>query len=92
MPCVAYSRAATNGPTSSDNPSGVSHSPAEEVALGDFVLSGGEIPALAVVDAAVRLLPGAISDHESASTDSFYEGLLSPPPPAGAHHLATGAR
>jgi tRNA (guanine37-N1)-methyltransferase len=52
---------------------------AEEIALGDFVLSGGEIPALAVVDAAVRLLPGAISDHESASTDSFYEGLLSPP-------------
>lgn len=52
---------------------------AEEVALGDFVLSGGEIPALAVLDAVVRLLPGAISDHESASTDSFYDGLLSPP-------------
>ena len=52
---------------------------AEEVALGDFVLSGGEIPALAVVDAVIRLLPGAISDHESAATDSFYEGLLSPP-------------
>lgn len=51
----------------------------EEVALGDFIVSGGEIPALAVVDAVVRLLPGAISDHESASTDSFYEGLLSPP-------------
>jgi tRNA (guanine37-N1)-methyltransferase len=51
----------------------------EEVALGDFVLSGGEIPALAVADAVVRLLPGAISDHESASTDSFYDGLLSPP-------------
>ena len=52
---------------------------AEEIALGDFVLSGGEIPALAVLDAVVRLLPGAISDHESASTDSFYDGLLSPP-------------
>jgi tRNA (guanine37-N1)-methyltransferase len=52
---------------------------AEEIALGDFILSGGEIPALAVVDAVVRLLPGAISDHESASTDSFYDGLLSPP-------------
>jgi tRNA (guanine37-N1)-methyltransferase len=52
---------------------------AEEVALGDFVLSGGEIPALAVLDAVVRLIPGAISDHESASTDSFYEGLLSAP-------------
>ncbi len=52
---------------------------AEEVSLGDFVLSGGEIPALAIVDAVVRLLPGAISDHESASTDSHYEGHLSPP-------------
>jgi len=52
---------------------------AEEISLGDFILSGGEIPALAVVDAVVRLLPGAISDHESAATDSFYEGLLSPP-------------
>ena len=50
-----------------------------EVSLGDFVLSGGEIPALAVLDAVVRLLPGAISDHESASTDSFYDGVLSPP-------------
>lgn len=51
----------------------------EEVCLGDFIVSGGEIPALAVVDAVVRLLPGAISDHESASTDSFYDGWLSPP-------------
>jgi tRNA (guanine37-N1)-methyltransferase len=51
----------------------------EEIALGDFILSGGEIPALAVVDAVVRLIPGAIGDHESAATDSFYEGLLSPP-------------
>lgn len=50
-----------------------------EVSLGDFVLSGGEVAALAIVDAVVRLLPGAISDHESASTDSHYEGLLSPP-------------
>ena len=52
---------------------------AEEISLGDFVLSGGEFAALAIVDAVVRLLPGAMSDHESASTDSFYEGLLSPP-------------
>ena len=52
---------------------------AEEISLGDFVLSGGEVAALAVIDAVVRLLPGAISDHESASTDSFYEGLLSAP-------------
>lgn len=52
---------------------------AEEISLGDFILSGGEIPALAVVDSVVRLLPGAISDHESAASDSFYEGLLGPP-------------
>ncbi|MEX0912575.1 MAG: tRNA (guanosine(37)-N1)-methyltransferase TrmD [Gemmatimonadota bacterium] len=52
---------------------------ADEVSLGDFILSGGEVAALAVVDAIVRLLPGAISDHESASSDSYYEGLLSPP-------------
>jgi tRNA (guanine37-N1)-methyltransferase len=52
---------------------------AEEVSLGDFILSGGEAAALAVVDSVVRLIPGAISDHESAATDSFYEGLLSPP-------------
>jgi tRNA (guanine37-N1)-methyltransferase len=51
----------------------------EELSLGDFVLSGGEPAALAVLDAVVRLLPGAISDHESASTDSFYDGELSPP-------------
>jgi len=51
----------------------------EELSLGDFILSGGEPAALAVLDAVVRLLPGAISDHESASTDSFYDGELSPP-------------
>src|SRR2546423_7746512 len=52
---------------------------AEEVSLGDFVLSGGEPAALCVIDAVVRLLPGALGDHESAATDSHYEGLLSPP-------------
>jgi tRNA (guanine37-N1)-methyltransferase len=51
----------------------------EEIALGDAVLSGGEFAALCVVDAVVRLLPGALGDHESAAGDSFYEGLLSPP-------------
>ena len=55
------------------------HLATEELALGDFIVSGGEIPALAMLDAIVRLLPGAISDHESASTDSFYDGELSPP-------------
>ncbi|HEV8381951.1 MAG TPA: tRNA (guanosine(37)-N1)-methyltransferase TrmD [Gemmatimonadales bacterium] len=52
---------------------------AEEVSIGDFVLSGGEPAALAVIDAVVRLLPGALGDHESASSDSHYEGLLAPP-------------
>jgi tRNA (guanine37-N1)-methyltransferase len=50
-----------------------------EVSLGDFVLSGGEFAALCIVDAVVRLLPGALGDHESAATDSLYDGLLSPP-------------
>jgi tRNA (guanine37-N1)-methyltransferase len=52
---------------------------AEEVSIGDFVLSGGEPAALSIIDAVVRLLPGALGDHESASTDSHYEGLLAPP-------------
>ena len=52
---------------------------AEELSIGDFVLSGGEPAALCVVDAVVRLLPGAIGDHESAAGDSHYDALLSPP-------------
>lgn len=52
----------------------------EEISLGDFVLSGGEIAALAVTDAVVRLLPGALGDHESASSDSFYDELILSPP------------
>ncbi|HSJ13647.1 MAG TPA: tRNA (guanosine(37)-N1)-methyltransferase TrmD [Longimicrobiales bacterium] len=56
------------------------HLATEEVSLGDFVLSGGECAALAITDAVVRLLPGALGTHEAAATDSFYdEGLLSPP-------------
>ncbi|HEV7366106.1 MAG TPA: tRNA (guanosine(37)-N1)-methyltransferase TrmD [Gemmatimonadales bacterium] len=51
----------------------------EELSIGDFVLSGGEPAALCMLDAVVRLLPGALGDHESASSDSHYEGLLSPP-------------
>jgi tRNA (guanine37-N1)-methyltransferase len=50
------------------------HCATEERSLGDFVLSGGEVGALAVTDAVVRLLPGAIGDHEAAATDSFYDG------------------
>jgi len=50
------------------------HLATEEISLGDFVVSGGEIGALAVTDAVVRLLPGAIGDHDAAATDSFYDG------------------
>ena len=52
---------------------------AEELSIGDYVLSGGEIPAMVVVDALVRLLPGAISDPESAEQDSFSHGVLDCP-------------
>ena len=51
----------------------------EEVSVGDAVLTGGEPAALCVVDAVVRLLPGALGDHESAAGDSHYDGLLAPP-------------
>lgn len=46
----------------------------EEISIGDFVLSGGEAAALAVADAVVRLLPGVLGDHDSAASDSFYDG------------------
>jgi len=52
---------------------------AEELSIGDYVLSGGEIPAMVVVDALVRLLPGAISDPASAEQDSFSHGILDYP-------------
>ena len=55
------------------------HLATEEVSLGPFVLSGGEPAALAIVDATVRLLAGAMSDHESAYTDSHWEDGLSAP-------------
>jgi tRNA (guanine37-N1)-methyltransferase len=55
------------------------HLATEERSLGDFVLSGGEPAALAVIDATVRLLPGAMSDPESARTDSFFDRGLSAP-------------
>ncbi len=51
----------------------------EELSIGDFVLSGGEIAAMAVVDAVVRLLPGVLGDDDSAAQDSFMEGLLDCP-------------
>lgn len=50
-----------------------------EISIGDYVLTGGELPAAVITDAIVRLLPGAISDAESALSDSFQDGLLAPP-------------
>jgi len=50
--------------------------PIKEISLGDFILSGGEIPATAIVDSVVRLLPGVLGDIDSAFTDSFSDDLL----------------
>jgi len=51
----------------------------EEVSLGDFVLTGGELPALCIADAVTRLLPGAVQKFSSVEADSFYDGLLDYP-------------
>ena len=51
----------------------------EEWSIGDYVLSGGELPALVMIDALARLIPGALSDEESAAQDSFMNGLLDCP-------------
>ncbi len=50
-----------------------------EISIGDYVLSGGEIPAAVIIDAIVRLIPGAITDEQSALSDSFQDDLLAPP-------------
>ena len=52
---------------------------AEEVSVGDFILTGGEVAALAVIEATVRLIPGALGDEGSAQEDSFSEGILDHP-------------
>jgi len=51
----------------------------KEYSIGDYVLSGGELPAMVIVDAAARLLPGVLGDSESALSDSFQNGLLDTP-------------
>jgi len=51
----------------------------KEISIGDYVLSGGELPAAIVVDAVVRLIPGVLSDETSALSDSFQDGLLDAP-------------
>ena len=50
-----------------------------EISLGDYVHTGGEMPAIVITDAIVRLIPGAIGDEQSALTDSFQDNLLAPP-------------
>lgn len=52
---------------------------AEEISIGDYVLSGGEFAALVVIEAVSRMLPGVIGDWDSVVTDSFYDGILGPP-------------
>ena len=51
----------------------------KEISVGDFVLSGGELPAAILCDAVIRLLPGVLGDETSALTDSFQDDLLAPP-------------
>lgn len=51
----------------------------DEISIGDYVLTGGELPALVVVDAVVRLVPGVVGDEQSVVTDSFVDGLLDYP-------------
>ncbi|MFG0320618.1 MAG: tRNA (guanosine(37)-N1)-methyltransferase TrmD [Planctomycetota bacterium JB042] len=51
----------------------------EEISIGDYVLSGGEVPAMVIVDGIARLLPGVLGDEESAVRESFREGLLDHP-------------
>ncbi|MEN3038863.1 MAG: tRNA (guanosine(37)-N1)-methyltransferase TrmD, partial [Candidatus Kryptonium sp.] len=51
----------------------------KEISIGDYVLTGGELPALVVIDATIRLIPGVLNDIESAMTDSFQTGLLDHP-------------
>ena len=50
-----------------------------EICVGDYILSGGEIPAMVLIDAITRLIPGALGNEDSAGRDSFFNGLLSPP-------------
>ena len=71
------------------------HLATDEISIGEYVLSGGEIAALAITDAVVRLLPGALGDHDAAATDSFYDdGLVSAPsytrPPEYRGHSVPG--
>ncbi|NUM56217.1 MAG: tRNA (guanosine(37)-N1)-methyltransferase TrmD [Candidatus Hydrogenedentes bacterium] len=51
----------------------------DEISIGDYVLSGGELPALTIIEAVSRMVPGVVGDFESVETDSFYDGILGAP-------------
>jgi tRNA (guanine37-N1)-methyltransferase len=51
----------------------------QEISIGDYVLTGGELPAMVVIDSVVRLMPGVLGDEESAQGDSFFQGILDAP-------------
>lgn len=55
------------------------HLVTKEISIGDYVLTGGEIPAVVIADSIIRLIPGAIGDEQSALSDSFQDNLLAPP-------------
>lgn len=55
------------------------HLVTREISIGDYVLTGGELPAVIITDAIVRLIPGVLGDEQSALSDSFQDGLLEPP-------------
>lgn len=55
------------------------HLVSREISIGNYVLSGGELPAAVLCDAVIRLLPGVLGDESSALTDSFQDGMVSPP-------------
>lgn len=55
------------------------HLVTREISVGDYVLTGGELPAAIIADAVVRIIPGVIGDEQSALSDSFQDGLLAPP-------------
>ena len=51
----------------------------QEISIGDYVLTGGELPAMVVIDSVIRLIPGVLGDEESAAGDSFFQGILDAP-------------
>lgn len=53
--------------------------PGEEISIGDYVLTGGELPALVILDSVIRLIPNAVGNRDSLVTDSFFEGILGYP-------------